>query len=77
MYLMGHLTPLLPGFLSFKDTFTNFRSSLVAQSVKSLPAVWETWVQSLGWKEPLEKGMAIHSSILPWRIPWREKPGEL
>ena len=47
----------------------------MAQSVKSLPAVWETWVQSLGRKEPLEKGMAIHSSILTWRILWTEEPG--
>ena len=45
----------------------------VAQTVKNLPAVQETWVQSLGWEDPLEKGMAIHSSILAWRIPWREE----
>ena len=44
-------------------------ASLVAQMVKNLPAVWETWVQSLGWEEALEKGMATHSSILTWRIP--------
>ena len=43
--------------------------SLVAQMVKNLPAVQETWVRSLGWEEPLEKGMAIHSSILAWKIP--------
>ena len=43
-------------------------ASLVAQLVKNLPAVWETWVQSLGWKDPLEKGKATHSSILAWRI---------
>ena len=47
--------------------------SLVFQSVKSLPAMWETWVQSLGWEDPLEKEMAIHSSILAWKIPWREE----
>ena len=46
-----------------------FRVSLVAQSVKNLPAVWETWVRSLGWEDPLEEGMATHSSILAWRIP--------
>ena len=40
--------------------------------VKNLPAVWETWVQSLGWEDPLEEGMATHSSILAWRIPWTE-----
>ena len=42
-------------------------ASLVAQMVKDLPAMWETWVQSLGWEDPLEKGMATHSSILAWR----------
>ena len=49
-------------------------ASLVAQRVKYLPAMRETWVWSLGWEDPLEKGMAIHSSILPWRIPWTEEP---
>jgi len=39
-----------------------------------LPAVWETWVQSLGWEDPLEKGTATHSSILAWRIPWTVSP---
>ena len=43
--------------------------------VKNLPAMWKTWVQSLGWKDPLEKGMATHPSILAWRIPWRETGG--
>ena len=47
----------------------NTTDSLVAQMVKNLPAVWETWVRSLGWKDPLEGGIAPHSSILPWRIP--------
>ena len=50
---------------------------LLGQMVKNLPAVEETQVQSLGWKDPLEKGMATHSSILAWRIPWTEKPGRL
>ena len=45
-------------------------ASLVAQLVKNLPAMWETWVRSLGWEGPLEKGKATHSSILAWRIPW-------
>ena len=49
----------------------------VAQMVKNLPAMQETRVQSLGQEDPLEKGMAIHSSILAWRIPWTEEPGEL
>ena len=45
--------------------------------VKNPPAVQETWVQSLGWEDPLEKGTATHSSILAWRIPWTEEPGRL
>ena len=45
-------------------------ASLVAQLVKNLPAVWETWVQPLGWEDPLEKGKATHSIILAWRILW-------
>ena len=52
-------------------------ASLVTQLVKNLPAMWETWVQSLGWEDPLEEGMATHSSILVWRIPWTEEPGGL
>ena len=52
-------------------------TSPVAQMVKSLSAMWETWVQSLGWEDPLEKEMATHSSILAWRIPWIEGPGDL
>ena len=44
----------------------------MAQSIKNLPEVWETWVQSLGWEDPLEKGIATHSSILAWRILWTE-----
>ena len=53
------------------------RASLVAQMEKSLPAVWETWVRSLGREDPLEKEMATHSSILAWRMPWTEEPGGL
>ena len=49
--------------------------SLVAQMVKNLPAMQESWVRSLGWEDPLEKGMATHSSILAWRIPRTEEPG--
>ena len=49
-------------------------ASLVAQTVKNLPAMWETWVQSLGWEAPLEEGTATHSRILARRIPWTEKP---
>ena len=54
-----------------------FRTSLVAQTVKSLSAMWETRVQSLGWEDPLEKEMAIHSRIIAWKIPWTEEPGRL
>ena len=53
------------------------RASLVGQMVKNLPAVQETRVRSLGWEDALEKEMAIHSSILAWRIPWTEEPGGL
>ena len=49
----------------------------MAQIVRKLPAVQETWVRSLGQEDPLVKGMATHSSILAWRIPWREEPGML
>ena len=52
-------------------------ASLVAQRLKNLPAMQETQVQSLDWEDPLEKGMAPHSSILAWRFPWTEEPGEL
>ena len=50
-----------------------YRVSLCAQMVKSLPTMWETQVRSLGWEDPLEKGMSIHSRILAWRIPWTAK----
>ena len=46
----------------------------MAQTVKNLPAIWETWVGHLGWEDPLEGGMATHSSILVWIIPWAEEP---
>ena len=52
-------------------------ASLLAQMVKNLPSVEETWVQSLGWEAPLEEGLATHSSILAWRIPRTEEPGGL
>ena len=55
----------------------NMLSSLVAQRLKGLPAMQETWVRSLGWEDPLEQEMATHSSMLAWRIPWREEPGRL
>ena len=52
-------------------------TSLVAQTVKHLPIVWDTWFRSLVWEDPLEKEMATHSSILAWKIPWTEEPGVL
>ena len=57
-------------------TYTHW-ASLVAQMVKNLPAMQETRIRSLGWEDPLEKGMATHFSILAWRIPWTEEPGAL
>ena len=62
----------------FSETvFLYLRASLVVQRLKHLPAMWETWVRSLGQEDPLEKEMATHSSILAWRIPWTEELGEL
>ena len=55
----------------------SLRASLVAQTIKNLPAMWETWVRSLGWEDLLEEEMAIHSSILAWRISCTEEPGRL
>ena len=52
-------------------------ASLVAQTVKRLPAMWEPRVQSLGWEDPLEKEMAMRSSTLAWKIPWTEEPDRL
>ena len=52
-------------------------ASLVAQTIKRLPAMWETWVRSLGQEDPLQKEMATHSSTLAWKIPWTEEPGRL
>ena len=57
--------------------WTELRVSLVTQMVKKPPTMLETWVWSLGWEDPLEKGMATHSSILALRIPWTEEPGRL
>ena len=58
----------------------SFQSSwalLVAQMVKNFPAMWEIWVRSLGWGDLLEEGMATHSSILSWKLPWTKEPGGL
>ena len=59
------------------DVLSQKWASWAAQMVKNLPAMRETWVQSLDWEDPLEKGMAILSSILAWRIPWTEEAGRL
>ena len=58
-------------------SFLFWQASLVAQRLKRLPGMQETWVRFLNWEDPLEKEMATHSSTLAWRIPWREEPGRL
>ena len=64
--------------LRFLDAYRVFSgASLVAQRLKRLPGMQETWVRSLGQEDPLEKEMATHSSTLAWRIPWREESGRL
>ena len=63
------------GGLKWKES--DVWASLVAQMVKNLPAMWATQVRSLGQEDPLEKGMATHSGILAWIIPWTEEPGRL
>ena len=83
---MGKLAPSLTEkganhFIPFRVQFGNsswwHQASLVAQMVKNPPAMQETQVRSLGREDPLEKGMATHSSILAWRMPWTEEPGGL
>ena len=59
-------------FLGVEDS----QASLMARVDKNLPAMWETWVRSLGWKDPLEMGMTTYSSIFAWRIPWTEESTE-
>ena len=71
-----------PYCVTFSDIYFIFlylsgMASLVAQTVKRLPTMRETWVRSLGREDPLEKEMATHSSILAWKIPWTEEPGRL
>ena len=66
-FCLFYLCSLLPYFLCFRE--------VVAQRLKHLPAMRETWVGSLSQEDPLEKEMATHSSIVAWRIPWTEKPG--
>ena len=64
-----------PAYLSSMQSIFYAETSLVAQMLKRLPTMRETWVQSLGWEDLLEKEMATHSSILTWKIPWTEEPG--
>ena len=81
LYSLHLLVPRLPWALTSDAAcvFTGciYRCEAYSQTVKNLPVIQETWVQSLGWEDPLEKGMATHSSILTWRIPWTEEPGRL
>ena len=63
--------------ISIRNTYGGVAGTPVAQTVKNLPAMQETRVQFLAWEVPLEKGVAIHSSVLAGRIPWTEKPGGL
>ena len=79
---MGAQAEILPGALAThycqpRFIGTSYWASLVAQIVKNLPAMQETRVQSLGWEDLLEKGMATHSSILAWKSPWTEEPAGL
>ena len=71
--LVWHINGII-AYLSFCDWLISW-ASLVAQTVKNLPAMQKTQGPSLGWEDPLEEGMATHSSILAWRIPWTEEPG--
>ena len=63
--------------LSFYRYYKILRASLVAQTVKNLTAIQETWVRAMGGEDALEEGMATHSNIPAWRIPWTEEPGRL
>ena len=63
--------------MGFRAKFDKAQASLIAQLVKNLPAMQETWVQFLSQEDPLEKEMVTHSNILAWRIPWTEEPGGL
>ena len=65
------------GHTRFGTLLNSMGASSVGQMVKNLPAMWETWVQPLGWEDPLEEGMVAHSSILAWRIPTEKEPGWL
>ena len=70
---------ILPNYIykDLKGHTDDLVASLVAQTIKNLPATQETQVQFLGWEDPLKGGMATHSTILAWRMPWTEEPGRL
>ena len=70
-----HLDNRSASFLKLQGI--GYKTSLVAQMVKHLPTMWETWVRFLGQEDPLEKEMATHSSTLAWKIPWMEEPRRL
>ena len=70
-------TVLLPPHSHLGELVPQTQMYLLAQTVKTLPAMQETWVQCLGREDPLEKEMATHSSVLAWEIPWTEEPGGL
>ena len=73
---MAHILNVYIRMSSINVTLT-YLTSLVGQTVKHLSTLWETQVWSLGWENPLEKEMAIHSSTIAWKIPWTEEPGRL
>ena len=76
----GHLPRALPVTKQQRhlpSASMEIRTSLVDQTVKRLPTMWEVWVRPLGWEDPLEKEMAPHSSTLAWKIPWMEEPSKL
>ena len=77
MYIFNNMCNDIYMFVKKGPSILYWGASLVAQLVKNPPKMWETWVRSLGWEDPLEKGMATHFSILTWRIPWTEEPGRL
>ena len=80
IYIIFYITYIITFFLIAYIIFYilfHYEASLMAQLVKSLLATWKTQVQSLGGEDPLEKKMATHSSILPWRIPWTKEPAGL
>ena len=76
-FLRDSLPPKCPYLQNEMLPTLSVEASLVAQMVKNPPAMQETWVQSLGWEDPLEQDMATHSSILAWRMPWTEEAGGL